>query len=160
MSGQEQDETDKERVDRELKEMLEELRVMIPGAEVLFAFLLGVAFTSRFADVTQLQREVYFGVLVVTAAATALLIAPAAHHRLTFRDGDKERLLVTGTRLTLAALVLLLFAISGVVFLVANLLYTTLVSVVAAAALLLWFGWFWFLLPRRLGSPVPPRERP
>ena len=138
----------KERVDRELKELLEEIRVVTPGVEVLFAFLLGVAFTSRFTELTTLQREVYFGTLVTTAASTALLIAPAAHHRLTFRGGDKERLLFTATRLAVAALALLLAATSGVVFLVADLLYTTTVAAAAAAVTATWFTWFWFLLPR------------
>lgn len=143
------DESKKERVDRELNELLEEIRVVTPGVEVLFAFLLGVAFTSRFTELTALQREVYFATLVTTAGSTALLIAPAAHHRLAFRGGDKERLLFTATRLSVAALAMLLAATSGVVFLVADLLYTTPVAATAAALMAMWFSWFWFLLPRR-----------
>ena len=142
------DETKKERVDRELKELLEEIRVVTPGVEVLFAFLLGVAFTSRFRELTSVQREVYFAILVTTAGSTALLIAPAAHHRLTFRGGDKERLLFTATRLAVAALAMLLAATSGVVFLVGDLLYGTAVGAGAAAVTATWFTWFWFLLPR------------
>ena len=93
------DETHKERVNRELSELLDEVRVAIPGAEVLFAFLLGVAFTERFESLTSSQRAVYFAVLLLTAMATALLISPTAHHRLRFRDGDKERMLFTASRL-------------------------------------------------------------
>lgn len=147
-ADEEPNETTKQRVDRELSELLEEVRVAIPGAEVLFAFLLAVAFTNRFTSLTALQRSVYFATLLLTAGAIALLIAPAAHHRLSFRGGNKERLLFTATRLSLAALVMLLLAIAGVVFVVADLLYGTLPAVVAAATTAGWFTWFWFLLPR------------
>jgi hypothetical protein len=126
----------KERIDRELNELLEEVRVAIPGAEVLFAFLLGVAFT-------------------------ALLIAPSAYHRLRFRGGDKERLLVSATRMAVASLLLLALAVSGVVFLVADLLYARGAAMVAGVTTAGWFLWFWFGLPitRRLRdarSPAPP----
>lgn len=144
---QEPDEGHKERVDRELNEMLEEVRVAIPGAEVLFAFLLGVAFTSRFEEATDLQRDVYFTTLLLTAGATALLIAPTAYHRLDFRDGDKERLLFAGTHMAIAALAMLLCAICGVVFLVADVLYGTAPAAVAAGLVAAWFGVFWFVLP-------------
>lgn len=146
-------ESHKERVDRELGEMLEEVRVAIPGAEVLFAFLLGVAFTNRFSEVTTLQRNVYFATLLLTAGATALLIAPTAYHRLDFRGGDKERLVFSGTRMAVTALGMLLCAISGVVFLVGDLLYGTAAAGVAAALVSGWFLLFWFALPlaRRSG---------
>ena len=142
-------ESKKERVNRELKELLEEVRVATPGAEVLFAFLLGVAFTARFAELSTFQRNVYFSALVSTAGATALLIAPAAHHRLRFRSGDKEQLLFTATRLAVASLAMLLIAISGVVFLVADLLYGRAVGVGAGVLTGSWFAWFWFVLPSR-----------
>lgn len=147
-------EDSKERVDRELSELLEEVRVAIPGAEVLFAFLLGVAFTSRFETATDLQRNVYFGTLLLTAAATALLIAPTAYHRIRFRDGDKERMLYSATRMAIGSLVLLLLAFAGAVFLVADLLYGSPMAGVAGAAVAGWFLWFWFGLPvtRRVRS--------
>ena len=137
----------KERIDRELGELLEEVRVAIPGAEVLFAFLLGVAFTQRFESVSALQRHVYFATLVLTAGATALLIAPTAYHRLRFRDGDKERMLFSMTRLAVASLVLLLLAVAGAVFLVADLLYGSVAAGAAGASIGAWFVWFWFGLP-------------
>ncbi len=140
-------EDEKEQVDRELGELLEELRVAIPGAEVLFAFLLAVAFTQRFQEATSLQRTVYFVTLLLTAAATALLIAPSAMHRVLFHDRDREKILSTGTRMAKGALVLLLLAISGVVFLVADVLYSTVVAGVAAGLTAAWFVWFWFALP-------------
>jgi len=140
-------ESHKERVDRELHELLEEVRVAIPGAEVLFAFLLGIAFTERFTSVTSLQRSVYFGVLLLTAAATALLIAPTAYHRLRFRDGDKERMLYTMSRTSVAALVLLCLAISGTIFLVGDVLYDSTAAGVVGGGVFGWFVWFWFGLP-------------
>jgi hypothetical protein len=141
------DESPKERVDRELDELLSEVRVAIPGAQVLFAFLLGVAFTQGFSELTEFQRDVYFATLLSTAAATALLIAPTAHHRLNFRDGDKERLLYSATRMVLTALVLILFTISGVVFLVGDVLYSSRPAALAGMATAAWFVWFWFALP-------------
>ncbi len=137
----------KAQINRELNELLEELRVAIPGAEVLFAFLLGVAFTQRFESVTPLQRNVYFVTLLLTAAATALLIAPSANHRVRFRDGDKEHMLFSASRMAVAGLVLLLFAVSGVVFLVAGLLYAPGAAALAGALSAAWFLWFWFALP-------------
>lgn len=143
------DESDVERVNRELSELLEELRVAIPGAEVLFAFLLGVAFTERFHQVTSFQRNVYFATLVATASATALLIAPTAYHRLHFRgsDKDKERLLFTASRQAIASLVLLLAAVAGSVFLVGDVIYESSLAGLAAAGLAVWTAWFWFGLP-------------
>ena len=152
--GGERGESHKERVDRELHELLEEVRVALPGAEVLFAFLLGIAFTERFSSVTSLQRSVYFGVLLATAAATALLMAPTAYHRLRFREGDKERMLFTMSRASVAALVLLCLAVSGTIFLVGDVLYDTTVAGLIGAVILGWFVWFWFCLPLvRRSSP-------
>jgi hypothetical protein len=136
--------------------LLEELRVAIPGAEVLFAFLLGVAFTERFNDVTTAQRAVYFATLVTTAAATALLIAPTAYHRLHFREGNKEAILFTATRQAIVSLVLLMLAVAGAVFLVGDVIYDSRVAAAAGAAIAGWTIWFWFALPllrRRAGGP-------
>jgi hypothetical protein len=147
--GDEPEETRKERVDRELRELLEEIRVAIPGAEVLFAFLLGVAFTARFESVSDLQRAVYLIVLLLTAGATALLIAPTAYHRLHFRDPapEKERMLFSVGRMAVASLVLVALSVSGVVFLVTDVIYSTAAAAIAGAGALVWFAWFWFGLP-------------
>jgi hypothetical protein len=140
-------ETKDERVDRELRELLEELRVAIPGAEVLFAFLLGVAFTERFHQVSSSQQAVYFATLLLTAAATGLLIAPTAYHRLRFRDGDKEQLLFSATRMAIASLGLLLLAVTGTVYLVGDLLYDSKLAGLFGGLSAAWFVWFWFGLP-------------
>lgn len=142
-----ENENKKERVDRELGELLEEVRVAIPGAEVLFAFLLGVAFTERFTELNSMQRGVYFAVLLMVAAGIALLVAPTAYHRITFREGGKQELLFAATRMVLTSLVLLLLSVTGVVFLVADLLYGTTGAALAAGLVASWFLWFWFAFP-------------
>ncbi|MFP5316706.1 MAG: DUF6328 family protein [Acidimicrobiia bacterium] len=147
------DSSAKNDVDQQLTELLDELRVAIPGVEVLFAFLLGVAFTQRFETLTAVQEGVYFGTLLCTAAATALLIAPSAHHRIRSGDDEKERVLAIATRLAIGGLVLVMLSVAGVVFLVADLLYGLVPAVVATGSVAGWFGWFWFGLPlRRMGS--------
>lgn len=147
-------ETDKERIDRELRELLDEVRIALPGAEVLFAFLLAVAFTERFDTITSLQKAVYFGVLLLTATAMALLMSPAAYHRLRFRAGDKQDLLRSSSRLAVASLVLLMLAVTGSVYLVGAVIYGSVVAGVAAGGICGWFVGFWFLLPlsRRLND--------
>lgn len=151
------DESEKERIDRELGELLEEVRVAIPGAEVLFAFLLGVAFTERFTELTSLQRGVYFATLLMVAAGIALLVAPTAYHRINFRDGAKQRLLYSASHMVLASLVLLVFAVTGVVFLVADLLYGTRTAAISAAVVGGWFVWFWFAFPTLRRARVSQR---
>ena len=79
------DETEDERLDRNLGELLQELRVALPGVQVLFAFLLAVPFQQNFTEITPFEEKVYFGTLLCTAISAALLISPSAYHRLTFR---------------------------------------------------------------------------
>ena len=92
----------KERLERELSELLEELRVLIPGAEVLFGFLLAIRFTSQFSDLTTVQEYVYYLTLLSTAVALVLLLAPAVHHRVRFREGEKEYLVRKANREAIA----------------------------------------------------------
>jgi len=152
------EENEKERVDRELGELLDEVRVAIPGAEVLFAFLLGVAFTERFTELTSVQRGIYFATLLSVAAGIALLVAPTAYHRINFREGGKQALLFSATRMVLASLVLLMLSVIGVVFLVADLLYGSTGAAVCAVATALWFVWFWFVFPLLRRSSRSPSE--
>src|SRR3712207_6753340 len=83
------------RTARELIELLNELRVALPGVQVLFAFLLTVPFAQRFAQITATQKKVYFASVLCVALATAFLIAPTAYHRIQFRERDKEQMLIT-----------------------------------------------------------------
>jgi Family of unknown function (DUF6328) len=116
-------ETRSERIDRELIELLNELRVALPGVQFLFAFLLVVPFQQRGGQTTDFQKDVYFVTLVAAAVATALLIAPAAQHRVLFRQHDKERLLKRSSSSAYAGLLVLLVAISSAVLLVVDVLF-------------------------------------
>jgi hypothetical protein len=140
------DETERERLDRNLEQLLQELRVALPGVQVLFAFLLVVPFNQRFPDITGFQRTIYFVTLLLATAATACLIAPTAHHRIEFRADDKERIVFAASRLSIIGLALLAAAMTGAVVLITDIVYhaTTVVVVGAAVGLLfssLWFAW-------------------
>jgi multisubunit Na+/H+ antiporter MnhG subunit len=143
------EETESERLDRNLQEMLGELRVALPGVQVLFAFLLVVPFNQRFADVTQFQKTVFFATLLFTAASTICLIAPTVHHRLEFRQQDKYRIVHAGNRIVVLGLLLLAVAMTGAVIFVTDFLYasttTTFVAATTGAAFLL----LWYAIPLR-----------
>ncbi len=141
------DETKDEKLDRELIELLNELRVVLPGVQVLFAFLLAVPFTQRFERVTELQRDVFTVSLACTALGTAFLIAPSSFHRLRFRKHDKEQLLVTGNRLAIAGTAFLALAMTSGLFVVLDMIYHHLVAVALTAAVAVVFGWLWYGLP-------------
>jgi Family of unknown function (DUF6328) len=137
----------KERRDRELIELLNELRVALPGVQVLFAFLLTVPFSQRFSVVTESQKLVYFVAVLCAAAATALFIAPTAYHRVQFREGDKEQLLHVSNRLALAGLFFLAVSIGCVVFFITDVLFSGAIVVVASVGNALLFALLWFVLP-------------
>src|SRR4029450_1625556 len=104
-SGRE--ESEEERADRNLSDLLQELRVALPGVQVLFAFLLTVPFTQRFDSLSEFEKDLYFGVLISVALATVLLVAPTAGHRILFRRQQKEFIVSLSNRLALAGLLLL-----------------------------------------------------
>jgi hypothetical protein len=141
------DESREEKLDRELIELLNELRIALPGVQVLFAFLLGVPFTQRFETVTDLQKDAYFFTFLCAAAATALLIAPSAYHRLTWRQHDKEHLLRVSNALAIAGTALLAVAISSAVFVVTDVLFDTAAAAIIAAVTAGFYAWFWYGLP-------------
>jgi Family of unknown function (DUF6328) len=140
-------ETEKERLDRNLQELLGELRVALPGVQVLFAFLLVVPFNQRFADITSFQRTTYFVTLLLATAASACLIAPTAHHRIEFRAQDKKRIVFGATRLAIVGLALLAAAMTGAVTLITDILYASTAVVVTATAIALLFALLWFAWP-------------
>ena len=140
-------ETKSERLNRELIEVLNELRVALPGVQVLFAFLLAVPFTQRWGRTTELQRDVFFAAILATTVSSILLIAPSAYHRILFREHDKEHIIHVVNRLTLVGLALLAVAMSCVVFLVTDMLYTTTWAAVVTAGVAALFAWFWFAMP-------------
>ena len=151
-SGDEQKSS--EDLDRELIELLNELRVALPGVQVLFAFLLTVPFTRRFAQVTETQKDAYFVALLATLVGSVLLIAPSAYHRIQWRQRDKEQMLRTSNRLAIGGGIFLAIGMTASVFLITDLIFTGTTTAVVTAAAAALFAWFWYGLPllRRLTS--------
>jgi Family of unknown function (DUF6328) len=146
-SGPQPGESKKERIDRELGELLQELRVALPGIQVLFAFLLTVPFSQRFGSLTDVQRNLFFVTFLCTAMASILLISPTAYHRLRWRKYDKEQMLVTANRLTIVGLAFLALAIGGTVYLISDVLFGGGVAGTVTAVVAGLLVWFWFGLP-------------
>jgi hypothetical protein len=140
------EETEDERLNRELDQLLQELRVAMPGVQVLFAFLLAVPFQQRFAQVTDFQQDVYFFTLLSSALASALFIAPTAYHRMMFRGRDKPRLVEMSSRLAIAGLLALALAMNGAILLVTDVLFDGVVVAVTLAATTALFAGLWFVL--------------
>jgi Family of unknown function (DUF6328) len=140
-------ETRAERLDRELDELLQELRVVLPGVQVLLAFLLTAPFQQRFAQLPTTQRVTFFVSIACATVATALLIAPSVHHRLRWREGEKERLLQTANRLAIWGTLFLAAAIVLALYVVTNVLFATWVAFVTAALAAALFAWLWYALP-------------
>jgi predicted neutral ceramidase superfamily lipid hydrolase len=135
------------KLDRELGELLQELRVALPGVQVLLAFLLTVPFSQGFGSVTTVQRATYFVAVLASAAATILFIAPTAYHRLRFRDRDKEHMLLLANRMAIAGTLFLALAITAVVWMVTSLLFGTTTAILVAALTAAGTGWLWYLIP-------------
>lgn len=152
----ERSETELERIDRNLNELMTELRVALPGVQVLFAFLLILPFNSRFEQASDLQEKVYLGTLICTAVCAVLLIAPTLHHRLQFRTHQKERILAHAHRLALIGLSLLAVAMAGAVFLVADFVFGGVVAGIASGLLGLLVAGTWYLLPAISSRPPRP----
>jgi hypothetical protein len=161
-------ETEDERLDRNLGELLQELRIALPGVQVLFAFLLAVPFQQHFTSISAFDKKAYFATLLLTALSAALLIAPSAYHRLTFRYQQKGRLVFIANRLAIAGLAVLALAMTCAIMLITNVLFGTVATTVVTTGLVLgMFALLWAVLPlkRRLkyrdeGLPLldPPRD--
>ena len=146
--GREPGESPKERADRELHELLEEIRVALPGVELLFGFLLILPFSERFEVLDNLQCNIYIACFLVTTAASALFITPTAEHRLGFRKVDKERMVRRASRQLLIALGLLAVAISLASYLVGSVVLGNTAAGVIGGVAALWFFGLWFVLPK------------
>src|SRR5215210_4351836 len=142
-------ETPLERCDRNLAELMQEVRVAQTGVQVLFGFLLTVPFTVRFEDITAAERGVYFVTLMLAGLAAMLLIAPTSHHRLLFRLGDKERLVMVANRYAIAGLVAVAATMVGAVLLVSLLVIGSFGAALASAAAAAGCAWCWYLEPLR-----------
>jgi hypothetical protein len=142
-------ESEEERADRNLSELLGELRVALPGVQVLFAFLLVVPFNPGFPDVTSFQQNLYLATLLLAAAASAFLIAPSVHHRILFRRQEKEYLVVTANRLVVIGLGCLALAMTAAVVLVTDVVFGSSTTLVVGILVGVAFAALWYLVPLR-----------
>jgi hypothetical protein len=141
------DESEKERHDRELIELLNELRVALPGVQVLFAFMLTVPFANGWKRITPFQKDVFFIAFIATAVSSALLIAPSSYHRLRWKVEDKGRIVRISNRLTIAGLLALAVSIATVVLLVADYIFGRTTAIVTTVAITFVFAALWYGLP-------------
>ena len=148
------DETEKERVDRELIELLNEVRVALPGVQVLFAFLLILPFQQAFSKTSEFDRGIYTIALLFSAVAAALFIAPSAYHRLNFRRNVKEEMLFDSNKLIVGGLLCTAIGVAGSVYLVVDVVQGGVAAALATVGTVLVYGILWFALPlRRRGEP-------
>ena len=140
-------ESPKARLDRELIELLNEERVALPGAQVLFAFLLVLPFQSTFGQLTALQKDIYVGALLSSAAAIALLLAPSSYHRINFRRPMKEAMIRWANGLLIAGMGFVVLGITLSVSLVLDLVLGLVPAIVLSLLTAGWFVWFWFGVP-------------
>ncbi len=138
------DDPDERKRDRQMLELLNELRVALPGVQILFAFMLTVPFSQRFGDLTEFQRDVYYLALVATAISAACLIAPSAAHRLRFHKGERVWIIESANRLMIAGLGFLAAALTGSVLLITDIMFNGVrvwiySALVAAVIVGLWF---------------------
>jgi hypothetical protein len=140
-------ETEKQRADRELIELLNELRVALPGVQVLFAFLLAVPFARGWPRVTSFQKDVFFVAFLSTGVSSVLLIAPSAYHRLGFREEKKVEIVRMGNRFTIAGLFFLAIAIVSVVLLVTDYIFGSATAIGATAGVGALIVAFWIVVP-------------
>lgn len=147
--GSGREESEEERLDRNLTELLAEMRVAITGVQVLFAFLLIVPFNDNFVDLNGLQRHLYLVSLLGAGAATVSLVAPIAHHRITFRLQDKQQLVRTGNRFAVAGLVCLALSMTAAIAVVTSAVFGTAAGVLSTLGTGLAFALCWGVLPLR-----------
>ena len=142
-----ENETQDERENRELIELLNEVRVVLPGVQVLFAFLLTLAFSSTFNTIDTIERFTYLVAFFSTAGASVLLMAPTTFHRIRFRQGDKEALLRLATQFTLAGMSLLAVAMVSGIWLVSEKVMSQRAANVVGVIAIVVIGFLWFAIP-------------
>jgi hypothetical protein len=140
-------ETAEQRADRRYAELLQELRVAQTGVQFLFAFLLTLAFTQRFTEITEFQKWLYIATLMITALASALLIGPVSFHRILFHRGLKPRLVTGADLMTRGGLAMLLVAINAAVLLILDVVVGGTTAWLLAGASTAWFVLIWYVLP-------------
>ena len=142
-------ETELERYDRNLMELMSELRVALPGVQVLFAFLLVAPFNQRFRTLSHFERQLYLVTLLCTLLASILLIAPTLQHRLEFRRGEKAYLVRAGNRLTILGLTVFAVAMTCAILLVTNYLFGATTAIITTAVVGACIALIWFVIPLR-----------
>jgi hypothetical protein len=142
-----EEEDEGERLDRHWNELLQELRLAQTGTQILFAFLLSIAFANRFQDADAFTHDVYAATIIASALAMALFLAPVSFHRIVFQRKLRDRMIPIAHHLTSGGLVLLLLAICGGVLLAIDVVLSRTVAIVTVALVLAWFVAFWYVLP-------------
>jgi amino acid permease len=140
-------ESEKQRWDRNFADLLQELRVTQTGVQILFAFLLTMPFTARFEDTTAFQRDVYIVALLTAAGATAMIISPVAFHRALFRQGRKPELVRFSHRMASGGLAFMLVSMVSAVLLITDFLLSLTPAIIITAVAGAWFLTFWAVLP-------------
>jgi Family of unknown function (DUF6328) len=146
-SGPQRNETEAEQADRNFTELLQELRVSQMGVQILFAFLLTLAFQERFTEVTDTQLVIYVITLLLCAVATALLIAPVALHRALFRKGRKRQVVESASKLAKGGLLMLFLAICGAILFILDFLLSRTLALVLAGVVAVVFLALWYVVP-------------
>jgi Family of unknown function (DUF6328) len=156
--GDDRPETPAERADRNFLELLNELRVLQTGVQILFGFLLILAVQPRFANASDFERLVYLITLMLSCGATALLMAPAAYHRMLFAQGRKAEVVTASNRLANAGICVLLLAMSSATLLVVELVFSQALAWMLSICVAVTFAAVWIGLPlsRRAGTSDAP----
>jgi hypothetical protein len=158
-------ETELERTDRNLVELLQEARVVQTGVQILFGFLLTIAFQPKFEKLSSFQKADYLGTLVAAATTLIMITAPSSWHRILFRQGDKEHLVKVANRFMVLGLASLGLTMVGVVMLLSDIAFPTWLTVLVTAAAVLACSVLWYVMPlarrRSLGSSpaLPDADR-
>lgn len=140
-------EDEAKKLDRHWNELLQELRLAQTGTQILFAFLLSIAFQAKFQEADTFTHDVYAGTLIASALAVGLFLAPVSFHRLVYRQKLRDRMLPIAGHMTSAGLVFLIVAMAGGVQLALDVVLSRSLAIVVAALVLAWFAVFWYVIP-------------
>ena len=141
------DEDEQERRNRQLDQLLQETRVIMPGVQVLFAFLLAVVFQQRFKQATDFQRDVYLATILATTISTVCFIAPAAWHRILFEQQDKRHIIKVANRFVICGAGFLAVAMTLALILVCDVAFSGTTAIIVPVLAASVFAWFWFAAP-------------
>ena len=153
------DETEPERNDRNLVELLQEVRVVQTGVQILFGFLLTIAFQPKFEKLSSFQKGVYLGTLVAAATTLIMLTAPTSWHRILFRQGDKEHLVEIANRFTVLGLAAMGFTMIGVVLLLSDLAFPSWLAALVTALAVIACSVLWYVMPLRRREALRRRRQ-